>query len=176
MRPRQADEKSMRSPIIDHHDSRAGRNRQRGAAGRAAGLGGRRAYVDDDVSAYGGRERPDRRMLDDYGAGSWTRWWSGTLTGCIGSRVSWRSSSTSVRRLGCRSWPRSAAMWIYRRTTGSSWLVSSGLWRGRRAMTRAAGSGASTRSLSRPGRSRAAAHGPTGTRRTSARCVNPRPL
>ena len=46
---------------------------------------------------------------------------------------------------GCRSWRRSAATSISRRTTGSSLLVSSGLWLPRRATTRAAGFGARRR-------------------------------
>ena len=96
------------------------------------------------------------------GAASSMRWWSGIWIVCTGSRGSWRSSSTSAKRLGCRSWPRSAAMLTCRRTTASSWLVSSGLWQRRRATTRAAGSGVSKRSWPRRARSQAAAHAPYG--------------
>ncbi len=40
-------------------------------------------YVDDDVSAYSGKQRPAyRRLLEDLRSGAATGCWSGTWTDC----------------------------------------------------------------------------------------------
>ena len=58
-------------------------------------------YVDDDVSAWSGRLRPEyARSLDDLRSGAIEGLWSMTWIGCIGSRGSWRRSSTSARGCG----------------------------------------------------------------------------
>ena len=112
--------------------------------------GGRVAerYVDDDVSAYSGKVRPAyRRMLDDLRGGF------------LDAVVVWDADRLhrQPKELeeffdvckdagGHEAGIRVGRLLTCRRTMGSSLLVSSGLWRRRRATTRAAGSGASTRS------------------------------
>ncbi len=50
-------------------------------------------YVDDDISAYSGKQRPAyQRMLEDLRSGVRERCWSGTWTGCTAGRSSSRSS------------------------------------------------------------------------------------
>ncbi len=111
-------------------------------------------YVDDDVSAYNGRRaarvsadarRPPRR-LPRRGGGLAPRSPASAAARAGGVLRPVRS------RRRASSWPRSAATSTSRPTTASSWLVSSGRWRGRRATTRAAGSRRKHEELAQAGR------------------------
>jgi resolvase-like protein len=46
-------------------------------------------FVDNDISAYSGRARPGyQALLKAARTGKWTRWSSGTLTGCTAASLS----------------------------------------------------------------------------------------